>query len=183
MGLVTAAWLVPDLWTGAVTGHIAVGGRVLLDASFPAARARLAILASDGMLLEASEVAYGEGITGLVKMAGPAAGLTRLAGVRLGHLAETAHCADIALQWEAISADGKLFIALDADLMLVPAQAGERIAALALAGEYRPQPRPAGAELDQAIVRLCASAAIHSFLDRVAGALVHPADTAGTCRS
>jgi hypothetical protein len=187
-----------------VTGHIAVGGRVLLDASFPAARARLAILASGGMLLEASEVAYGEGITGLVKVAGPAAGLTRLAGVRLGHLAETDDCADIALQWEAISADGKLFIALDADLMLVPArpvsitrsldhspldagpvrvQAGDRIAALALAGGYRPQPSSAGAELDQAVVRHCASAAIRGFLARVAGVLVHPADTAGTCRS
>ena len=177
-----------------MTGRIAVGSRVLLDASFAAARARLAVLASDGMLLEASEVAYGEGITGLVQVAGPAAGLTRLAGVRLGHLADTDDCADIALQWEAISADGKLFTALDADLMLVPArraridpsqtlaQAGDRITALALAGGYRPQPGPAGAGLDQAIVRHCASAAIRSFLDRVAGALVHPAGTAGTCR-
>jgi len=160
-----------------VTGHVAVGDRVLLDASFPAARARLAILASDGLLLRASEVAYGEGITGLVEVAGPAAGLTRLAGIRLGHQTETDHCADIALQWEAISADGKLFIALDADLMLVSAQAGDQITALAVAGGYRPQPGPAGAELDQAIVRQCAMATIHSFLNRVACALVHPAGT------
>ena len=33
------------------------------------------------MLLRASEVAYGEGITALVELAGPAAGLTRLAEV------------------------------------------------------------------------------------------------------
>ncbi|HTT49991.1 MAG TPA: hypothetical protein VMH35_01120 [Streptosporangiaceae bacterium] len=161
-----------------MTGHIAVGDRLLLDASFPAARPRLAILASDGMLLGASEVAYGEGITGLVRVAGPAAGLTRLAGVRLGHAAQTDDCAHIALQWEAISSDGKLFVALDADLMLVPA--GDRTTALGLAGGYRPQPGPAGAELDQAIVRHCATATIRSFLDRVACALVHPAGTART---
>ena len=96
-----------------MTDHIVVGDRVLLDASFRAARGRLGILARDGMLLRASEVAYAEGITGLVKMAGPAAGLTR--GERG--------------QWEAIAADGKLFMALDADLMPVPA--GDQITALA----------------------------------------------------
>ena len=156
--------------------HIVVGDRVLLDASFHAARARLEILAGGGMLLWASEVAYGEGITGLVELAGPAAGLTRLAGVRLDGLAQTHHCAHIPLQWEAIAANGKLFTALDADLMLVPA--GDQITALALAGAYRPQPGRAGADLDQAIVRRCATAAIGSFMARVAGALVHPAGTA-----
>ena len=139
------------------------------------------MLADDGMLLGAAELAYGMGITGLVQVAGPAAGLTRLAGVRLGYLAETDNCAHIALQWEAIAADGKLFIALDGDLMLVPAQ--DRTAALALAGGYQPQPGPAGAELEQAIVRRCATTAIRSFLGRVACALVHPAGTAGTRRS
>ena len=129
------------------------------------------------MLLWASEVAYGEGITSLVKMAGPAAGLTRLAGARLDALTGTDDCAHITLQWEAIAADGQLFTALDADLMLVPA--GDQITALALAGAYRPQPGRAGAGLDRAIVRECAMAAIRSFLARVACALVHPAGTPG----
>jgi len=96
------------------------------------------MLARGGMLLGASETAYGEAITGLVKAAGPAAGLTRLAGDRLEGLSETDDCAHIVLQWEAIAADGKLFTALDADLMLVPA--GDQLSALALAGAYRPQP-------------------------------------------
>ena len=104
-----------------MTDHIVVGDRVLLDISFRAAWARLGILGWDGVLLGASEEAYGESIAGLVKLAGPAAGLTRLAGVGLENLAETDDCAHIALQWEAIAADGKLFAALDADLMLVPA--------------------------------------------------------------
>ena len=157
--------------------HIVVGDRVLLNASFRTARARLEILARDGMLPWASEVAYGEGITGLVKAAGPAAGLTRLAGARLDDLAGTDNCAHGALQWEAIAADGKLFTALDADLMLAPA--GDKHTVLALAGAYRPQPGRAGAELDRAAVRSCTAAAIRGFLARVACALVHPAGTAG----
>jgi hypothetical protein len=172
---VTAARPVPGLWTGAVTDHMVVGGRVLLDATFGAARARLRSLARDGILLWASEVAYGEGITSLVNAARPAAGLTRLAGVCLDDLADTDVCAHITLQWEAIAADGTLFSALEADLMLVPA--GHQIA-LALAGAYRPQPGRAGAGMDPAAVRECAAAAVRSFLARVACALVHPAGTA-----
>ena len=135
-----------------MTDHIVVGDRVLLDISFRAAQARLRILARDGVLLRASEEVYGEGITGPMQLAGPAAGLTRLAGVGLENLAETDHCAHIALQWEAIAADGKLFAALDADLMLVPA-GDQTTTSLALAGAYRPQPGPAGAALDRSIVR------------------------------
>jgi hypothetical protein len=159
-----------------VTGHIVVGDRVLLGTGFGAARARLEILASDEMLSRASEAAYGEGITALVKAADPAAGLTRLAGIRLDDLTGTDQCAHITLGWEAIAADGKLFTALDADLMLVPA--GDRNSALALAGAYRPQPGRSGAGLDRAIVRECAMVAIRSFLAQVGCALVHPAGTA-----
>jgi hypothetical protein len=157
------------------------GDRVLLDVGFPAARARLRSLASDGMLLWASEVAYGEGTTSLVHAAGPAAGLTRLAGVCLDDLSGTDACAHIALQWEAIAADGTLFTALEADLMLVPT--GRQITALALAGAYRQQPGRACASLEQAVVRECAAAAIRSFLALVACALVRPAGTARLARS
>ena len=153
--------------------QIIVGDRVLLDVSFSAVRDGLGILARDGVLPYVSEVAYGEGITDLVKMAGPAAGLTRLAGARLDDVAETVDCAHVALQWEAIAADGKLFTALDADLMLAPAEG--RHTALALAGAYWPQPGRAGAGLNQAIVRRCAETAISSFLTQVACALIHPA--------
>jgi hypothetical protein len=171
---------VPEPWTGAVTDHIVVGDRVLLDADFRTVRARLGILASDQTLPWAAEVAYGEGITALVRAAGPAAGLTRLARVCPADLAAADHCAHITLRWEAIAADGALFTALDGDLMLVPA--GDQVTALALAGAYRPQPGPAGAGLDRAIVRECATAAIRSFLARVACALAHPAGTAASAR-
>ena len=153
--------------------QIVVGDRVLFDGSFRAARTRLEILARDGILLRASEVAYSEGTTVLVKAAGPAAGLTRLAETRLEDQADTDDCAHIVLQWEAIAADGKLFTALDADLMLVPA--GDQITALALAGAFRPQPGQVDAGLDRKVVRECAAATIRTFLAQVACALAHPA--------
>jgi len=152
-----------------VTEHLVVGDRVLVDTSFGAARDRLEMVASDGMLQRAADVAYGEGITALVQAAGPAAGLTRLALIRPNDLAETDHCTHIAIQWEAIAADGKLFTALDGDLMLVPA--GDQHSALAMAGAYRPQPGRYGAGLDRAIVRECAMVAVQSFLAQVAGAV------------
>ncbi len=160
-----------------MTDQIVVGDRVVIEAAFHATRARLRIVAGDGMLQGASELAYGESITGLVTLAGREAGLTRLATVRLGDLAETYDRVHIALQWEAIAADGKLFTALDADLMLAPA--GDQITAMSLAGAYRPQPGLGGAGLDEAILRRCATVAIRSFVAEVACALAHPAGTAG----
>ena len=160
-----------------MTDHIVIGDRVLLQVGFRASRARLEVLASDEMLLRASEAAYGAGITSLVAEAGPAAGLTRLAGAYLNQMTGTDGCAHISLRWEAIAADGKLFTALEADLMLF--SAGERNTALTLAGGFRPQPGQAGAGLDEAILRRCATVAIRSFVAQVACALAHPAGTAG----
>jgi hypothetical protein len=160
-----------------VTDHVVVGDRVVLDVGFHAAWTRLRILAQGGMLVRSSEVAYGEGTTALVELAGPAAAPARLANVCLEELTQTDDCAHIALLWEAIAEDGKLFTALLADLMLVPA--GDQITALSLAGAYWPPPWRAGAGLGQAIVRCCATAVIGSFVDSVACELVHPPGTAG----
>src|ERR1017187_2860315 len=116
-------------------GNTFVGDHLLLDVSFDAARARLGRLAGDGVLLGASECAYGEWITGLAEAAGPAAGMPRPAGVRPGDLAETQDCAHLWLRWDAIGPDGAVLPALDADLTLSPA--GEKTTALTLAGGYR----------------------------------------------
>ena len=160
-----------------MTNQIVVGDRVLLEAGFRAARARLEMLAGDEVLQRASEAAYGTGITHLVAAAGPAAGLTRLAAAYMARPAGTDGCVHVSLRWEAIAADGKLFTALEADVMLFPA--GDQNTTLALAGGYRPQPGPAGTGLDEVILRRCATVAIHSFMARVACALAHPAGTAG----
>jgi len=139
-----------------MTGHTAVGDRVPLTVDFRAARTRLRSLAGNGMLQRACEVAYGDGVTALAEFAGPAARLTRLADVCLADLTETGDRAHIALQWDAIDADGTLFTALLADLMLAPA--GEQACALSLAGAYWPPPGLAGTGLDQVIVHCCVTA-------------------------
>ena len=160
-----------------MTDHTAVGVRIALNTGFHAARARLKILVEGGMLPRASEVAYGEGIAGLAELTDPSAGQTRLADVCLEDLTETDDCAHIALQWEAIATDGKLFTALLADLMLIPA--GNQVTALSMTGTYWPPPGRAGTGLGQAIVRRCATAVIGSLLDSVACELVHSAGIAG----
>ena len=160
-----------------MTGHTVVGDRVVLNIGFRAARSRLRTLAVGGMLLQAAEVAYGEGITALVELAGPAAGLTRLAEVCTEDLSQSDDCTHVALQWDAIGAEGELFTALLADLMLAPA--GDQTTALSLTGAYWPPPGRAGSGLDKVIARCCATTVIGSFLDSVACELDHPAGTAG----
>ena len=158
-----------------MSGSVFVGDCMLLDVSFDATRRRLGCLAGDGVLLAAAEYAYGAGITGLAAAAGPAAGASRLAGVRPGHLTETGDCALLGLRWEAIGADGALFPALDAGLALSPA--GENETVLTLAGACR-LASPAGPGPGLAIVRCFAAVTIRSFLARLACVLMDPAGAA-----
>ena len=147
-----------------------VRDQVLLDVSFDAARRQLRRLASDGLLLTASENAYAAGITGLAEKAGLAAAPAPLAEVRPGDLKESSGYARLPLRWQAIGPDGTRFPALDADLTMSPA--GEATTVLALAGVYRP-PRPVTAQLGPGIVRCLADVTIRSFIARLACALTH----------
>src|SRR5262245_66493053 len=65
-----------------MSGNVFAADEISVDVSVDAARGRLEQLAQDGVLLGAAEYAYGAGITGLVETAEPAAGMSRLAGVR-----------------------------------------------------------------------------------------------------
>ena len=159
-----------------MSGNAFVGDRVLLDVSFGAARCRLRRLAEDGVLLGASECAYGAAITGLAEEAGPAAVLSRLAGVQPGDVVETRDRARLPLRWEAIGPDGALFPALDADLTVSPA--GDETTVLTLAGVYRLPLQRTPAGLDPATVRCVAAVAIRGFIARLACALMHPAGVA-----
>src|SRR5438128_340240 len=168
-----------------MSGEMFIGDHVLLNVGFAAARTRLGNLASGGVLLGASEHAYGETITGLAE-AGSAPGASQLAGVRPGDLSETRGTARLPVHWEAITWDGTLFSALDADLTLTPA--GHQTTVFAVTGVFRPPPGPADAGVDHEIVCWFAAAAIRVFLARVASALVHPSgatpqSTAGPRRS
>jgi hypothetical protein len=158
-----------------MSGNVFVGGDILMDVRLDSARRQLERLAADGVLLSASEHAYGAGITGLVEAAGLTNGISRLVGVQPGDLTEIEGCAQLWLRWEAIGSDGTLFPALDADLTLCPA--GENTTVLTLAGLYR-LPEDAGAGLDPGIVRCFADVTIDSFVARLACALMHPAGSA-----
>jgi hypothetical protein len=156
-------------------GNVFVGERVLLGVGLDAARAWLGRLAADGVLLGAAEYAYGQGIAGLVEEAGPAAGMSRLAEVRVGEIAGTPDGARLGLRWEAIGPGGGLFPALDANLTLSPA--GQATTMLTLAGVYR-LPAQAAATVDPATARCFAAVTIRSFIARLACALMHPAGVA-----
>lgn len=156
-----------------MTGEMFIGGHVLLNVGFAAARGRLGNLAGGGVLLGASEHAYGQTITGLAYAAGSVAGASQLAGVRPGDISETRGMAQLPVYWEATTGDGGLFQALDADLTLAPA--GEQTTVLALTGVFRPPPGIADSGEDREIVFWFAAAAVRVFLARLASALVHPA--------
>ena len=158
-----------------MNGSVFAADEILVAVHFATARRRLGRLAGDGVLLGAAEYAYGAGITGLVETVGPAAGMSRLAGVRAEEIAETPARARLWLRWEAIGPDGAVYPALDAALTLIPA--GETTTLLALAGVYRP-PDQAEAGLDPAFVRCFAAVAVRSFIAWLACALMHPVGVA-----
>jgi hypothetical protein len=148
-----------------------VGDETLLAVSFTAARARLANLTRGGLLLSASEDAYGQGITGLVRV-GPS-GHSRLVQVQIRELAERDGFAGLAIRWEVTVLGGGLFPVLDADIMLAPA--GPRSTLLTLVGAYRPPLGSLGEALDRTILHRVAAATIRNFISHVAAGITgHP---------
>lgn len=155
-----------------------VSDEMLLETSFAQAQARLANLSRRGLLTTASEEAYGDGITGLARVgpAGPAPLASRLVSVHFYEPVIRGDSAVFPLRWQAISAGGQWFPALDADLILAPA--GERVTMLRLEGTYRPPLGSLGARLDRMILHRVADATMRSFVRRVGHAIAHPAPAA-----
>lgn len=149
-----------------------IAEQITLEGGFPAVCGRLERLAGGGLLLQVSNDAYGEGITGFLP-AGPVRCLPGrgLAGVRLGELAVQDGSARLPLRWEIISPAGR-FPVLDGDITLTAASQDATV--LALTGAYRPPPGLA-AGADHQAVRRCAAATFRSFLARLACAIAHPA--------
>jgi len=126
-----------------------VAAEVPLDVSFPAAAARFANLALGGLLTRASQGAYGDGLTGLVRVGplGAVPGVSKLVKVHFLDVVTRGESAVLTLRWEATGPGGRLFPALDADIWLTPA--GEHAARLSLAGVYRPPLAALGAGLER----------------------------------
>ena len=128
-----------------------VAGEVLLDLSFPATVARLANLARGGSLTRVSEGAYGDGLSGLVRV-GPLSaepGISKLVQVHFLDVVTRGESAVLALRWQATGPGGRLTPALDGDMSLTPA--GQHSTRLSLAGVYRPPLAALGAGLDRAV--------------------------------
>lgn len=150
-----------------VTEGMFVGDEVLLDLSFPLARARLGALTRAGLLMSASDDAYGAEVTGLMRVGPP--GFSRLVRVQFRDLPERANTAGLALRWEVTGPGGALFPVLDADVELI--RAGSQTTWLTVAGAYRPPLGALGEALDRAILHRVASATIRGFLSRIEAGL------------
>jgi hypothetical protein len=156
-----------------ITSGVFIDGEVPLGVSLEDARQKLACLALSGMLASASEDAYGEGVTELVRVGPLGAGpvTSKLVEVRFRNLLEHGDEAGLAVRWEATGASGALFPALDADVTVTPADG--QSAMLRLAGSYRPPLGALGTALDRALLHRIATATIRTFLNRIAAAIDH----------
>ena len=157
-----------------------VAAEVILDLSFPAAAAGLEDLARGGSMTRASHGAYGDGLTGLVRVGplGAAPGVSKLVRVHVRDVVTRGESAVLVLRWEAAGPGGRLFPALDADIW--PTPAGEQSTRLSLAGVYRPPLAAVGAGLDKAVFHKVADATVRSLLARVADILARPKEPVGT---
>lgn len=150
-----------------------------------AAQARFANLLRGNWLTEMSEAAYGEGVTGLLRV-GPIHPAGKLVRVTVLEPVYRADAMNVGLRWEATGATGGLFPVLDATLTISPAPeavrgVGMKSSRLMLAGSYRPPLGRLGAGLDTALLHRVANATIRSVLRSAAVALTSPAhETAGS---
>jgi len=150
-----------------------------VDVTVSAAQAQLATLAREGWLGRASENAYEDGFSTLIRV-GPLGGLpgaSKQVRVRFLDPVHRGEMMTVGLRWEATGITGGLFPVLDADISLTPA--GGQATRLALAGTYRPPMDGLGANLDRLILHRAATATIRSLLERVAATLAGPSPAAG----
>jgi hypothetical protein len=149
-----------------------------LPVGFALACAGLAGLAQGGWLLDASQAAYSDGVTGMAKVGPPGAwpDLSKLVMIHVGDVTVTDSSARLPLRWEATGPGSGLFPALDADIMVTPD--GDHAALLTLTGVYRPPLGKLGALLDHAILSRVASATIRDFIGRLGLAIQSPSTDA-----
>lgn len=145
-----------------------------LAIGFDAACAGLAHLGQFRGLATASEDAYGEGATELLRVGplGSVPGTSKLVEVRFRSLVKRDDYAGLAVRWEATGPGDALFPVLDADIAVTPV--GEESSILRLAGSYRPPLGALGTVLDAALLHRVAKATARTFLNRIAAAITHP---------
>jgi hypothetical protein len=149
-----------------------------LPVGFAVACTGLAGLAQGaGSLLDASQAAYRDGVTGVARVGPPGAwqGLSKLVMIQVGDLTVTDDSAWLPLRWEATGPGSALFPALDADITVT---ADGDATMLALTGVYRPPLGKIGSLIDHALLSRVASATIRDFISRLALAIQGQSATA-----
>ena len=161
-----------------------IGAETRLTVGFGHARAKLADQIRGGLLGRASGGVYGEWRTALARdgpwgtaLWGTALGMSRLARVQFRDTAAHGDLAIWPLRWEVTGPHGALAPVLDADIKLTPAGADASL--LAVSAICRPPLGGLAANLDQAIVRQCATAMIQALTHHIAAAVTHPAAAPG----
>ena len=155
-----------------------VSEEVGLDLPFPAARAGLLGLTRGGWLSAASDDAYADGLSGLIRVGpfGDLFGASKLVRVLLLEPVERDGTVLLTLRWEATGVMGRLFPVLDANISLAPA--GEDTSRLVLTGAYRPPLSGVGAGLDRVLLHRAATATVRSLLGHIAESIVPAARAA-----
>ncbi len=165
-----------------------VAEEAALHTAYPAACAGLLRLTRGGWLTTASDGAYAEGLSGLIRVGpfGDIAGASKLVRVLLLDPVERDGGLTLTLRWEATGVMGRLFPVLDANITLAPDGEGSL---LTLAGAYRPPLSGVGAALDRVVLHRAATATVRSLLGRIAEsiepapALAPAQDLAPSCLS
>jgi hypothetical protein len=159
-----------------------VSEEIDLDVSFPVARAGLLELTRGGWLSAASDDAYAEGLTGLIRVGpfGDLFGASKLVRVLLLEPVERDGTVLLTLRWEATGVMGRLFPVLDANITLAPV--AEDSSRLVLAGAYRPPLSGAGAGLDRLLLHHAATATVRSLLRRIAESIAPAGEATGEPR-
>jgi hypothetical protein len=154
-----------------------VSHELMLELSFQAARAGLMNLTHGDWLSTASDGAYADGLTGLIRVGpfGDVPGASKLVRVSLLEPVPRGDTVTLPLRWEATGIMGRLFPVLDADLTLTPAGTGTL---MRLDGAYRPPLASVGTGLDRVVLHRAAMATIRSLLTRIADTLADPAPAA-----
>jgi hypothetical protein len=157
---------------------VTVGGmflaeEVIVGTGSGQAQPRFVSLLYSNWLAKASQAAYGENMTGLLKVGLSGLAVTKLVQVSFLDPIYRDDTMSVGLRWEAAGATGSLFPVLDATITICPD--GEKTARLALVGSYRPPLGRLGAALDTAVLHRVATATVRSLLHSVADAITSPA--------
>lgn len=143
-----------------------------LEVGLPMAQARLVNL-SRGPLTSASQDSYDETITGLLLVGplGPVPGLSRQVTVSFLDLVTHPGQAVLGMRWHVAGPGGRLFPALDANLVLTAD--GPDATMLRIEGIYQPPLGALGARLDELVLHRVAAATVRGLVHKVADAIVN----------